>query len=464
MQQVQPHNLEIAPRVHVSVVKNFAQLGRLPQISVVEHPESYPMRFPVPDRFLSWGVSFPQYSPFYAESERIVEPSVLATSFEGPFESDGETRLPLNPVGRTGLLGRGALWAYGPNHAADAAVVRGPKANGEYEILLIEREDGSWALPGGFVDQGEEPCDAMIRELGEEALLFSEDKAASLKARATLLYQGYADDPRNTDNAWIETSAYLLHVTEEESEAMELCARDDAQRVRWAPLSHDTRESLYASHPQIATLALRTVKRTETLLAPYRNPQIHSLSELIKVGHIRIGIFGGTFDPIHKGHLEAAEAALCSHDLDAIVFMPAKQNPLKGHPPHYTEEARMRQIVQSIVRIPSMYVSPLELERAEGEPSYLIDSLRELQGQAPEADLFFVHGADTLEELSRWKDLDDCMGIATFLPVKRNEVQRDEVINLTSRLSRDEREHLYRAFVDVEIENISSTEIRRRRQ
>lgn len=463
MPVVQHMNLDIAPRVHISTVKNFAQIGRLPSVSLVGHPESYPMRFPVPDRFISWDVAFDQYAPSFAESESCVEVPSSSKSYEGPVSNDPGTQLPRNPVGRTGLIGRGSLWSYGANQAADAVVLRGPQTNGDYEILLIEREDGSLAFPGGFLNPGEDPKNAMLRELAEEALLFDGEIGDRLRARATLLYQGYADDPRNTDNAWIETSAYLIHVTDGESRRLELSPRDDAHGVRWLPLSRETREALYASHPQLATLALQTVKRTEAQLSPYRSPEIRSLAELTQRGLKRIAIFGGSFDPIHKGHIEVAEAMLCAHDLDAVVFMPAKQNPLKATSPFYTDEARMRQITAAISRLPGMFVLPLELEREGTSPSYLLDSLNELTEQAPEAELFFIHGADTLEELHRWKEIEKCMSLATFLPARRDDVRREDVPRLAMNLNEEAKAHLFRAYVDVETTKLSSTEIRQRR-
>ncbi|MCB0334552.1 MAG: NUDIX domain-containing protein, partial [Bdellovibrionales bacterium] len=167
MQAVQHMNLDIAPRVHISTVKNFAQIGRLPSVSLVGHPESYPMRFPVPDRFISWNVAFDQYAPSFAESESCVEVPSSSESYEEPVSNDPETQLPHNPAGRTGLIGRGALWSYGANQAADAVVLRGPQPNGDYKVLLIERDHGSLAFPGGFLDPGEDQKDVMLREIAE---------------------------------------------------------------------------------------------------------------------------------------------------------------------------------------------------------------------------------------------------------------------------------------------------------
>ena len=137
---------------------------------------------------------------------------------------------PLNPHGRTGLRGRGRLYQWGPNHAADPLVSRvstasastsSPDLEPELEIVVIRRGDtGAWALPGGMVDSGEAPQRTARREFGEEAMahaepamrqrcermldrVFGEGDGATAAAAAEVqrVYAGYIDDPRNTDNA-----------------------------------------------------------------------------------------------------------------------------------------------------------------------------------------------------------------------------------------------------------------------
>ena len=240
---------------------------------------------------------------------------------------------PLNPMGRTGLQGRGLLGQWGPNHAADPIVMR--DNNGSQEVLLIQRRDtGDWALPGGMVEYGDSVSITVRKELKEEACAlgtFSQedkeifDAISSLentpgnstefqtyfskenetgnytinpklqlsdqasfdqflrrnqldeaniaeilqkfqlfiknntlidsyldnKEILTEVYTGYVDDPRNTDNAWMETSAQLIFLPSKISTQLQIKPGDDAGRVRWFNINNLDTMPLYASHNKI---------------------------------------------------------------------------------------------------------------------------------------------------------------------------------------------------------------------
>ena len=131
------------------------------------------------------------------------------------------------------------LWFEGPNYTADAVIIH----IATQSILLILRKDRQeWALPGGFVDQGESPLVAARREAFEETHATVED--------GILVYQGVVDDPRNNEIAWIETSAFLF--TPEHQ--LKVKAGDDAEATSWKKL--DELPELYASHAHIVTRAL----------------------------------------------------------------------------------------------------------------------------------------------------------------------------------------------------------------
>ena len=133
------------------------------------------------------------------------------------------------------------LWFDGPNYTADAVVINAVSRR----ILLIQRKDTQqWALPGGFVDANELAIDAARREAEEET-------GAHLVGDARLIYKGMVDDPRNSDAAWIETSAYLFKTLN----FFNLKAGDDAADAGWKNLSE--LPPLYASHQKIVSLALQ---------------------------------------------------------------------------------------------------------------------------------------------------------------------------------------------------------------
>ncbi|CAF0888397.1 unnamed protein product [Brachionus calyciflorus] len=177
--------------------------------------------------------------------------------------------LPRNPVGRTGLVGRGLLGKWGPNHAADPIVTRW-KMNTDgtisqdkntlkpiLQFVAIQRKDtGEWAIPGGMCDPGEKVSITLKREFMEEALNSLsmsdeqrkqfQDKLSNLFNNGLEIYRGYVDDPRNTDNAWMETIAFNFHDDSGLFKSIELNAGDDAGHVEWIDISSNLK--LYASH------------------------------------------------------------------------------------------------------------------------------------------------------------------------------------------------------------------------
>ncbi|CAI4232772.1 unnamed protein product [Auanema sp. JU1783] len=225
----------------------------------------------VPDDKVDWGVEWPEYYPpdhndpsifgkIWADQNLSVGESCKWNQIDGKvnrcsyirdYTLDTEGR-PLNPQGRTGLRGRGILGRWGPNHAADPIVTR--IHDGVLQFVAIKRQDtGEWAIPGGMVDAGEVISETLRREFAEEALDCQDvSKIKSLWNHGTELYKGYVDDPRNTDNAWMETVATNFHDQENVLENVNLKAGDDAVSVRWIDVDDNT--LLYASHKYFISL------------------------------------------------------------------------------------------------------------------------------------------------------------------------------------------------------------------
>lgn len=131
----------------------------------------------------------------------------------------------------------------------------------------------------------------------------------------------------------------------------------------------------------------------------------------------RIGILGGTFDPIHFGHLVAAENVRHHFALQEVLFVPA------GHPPHKEGREvspahhRYMMAVLATVANPYFFVSSLELDRSG--PSYTIDTLRTFRKEYPNAELYFVTGADAILDLPTWEEPEAMLSIARFVAVAR---------------------------------------------
>jgi nicotinate-nucleotide adenylyltransferase len=129
---------------------------------------------------------------------------------------------------------------------------------------------------------------------------------------------------------------------------------------------------------------------------------------------MRVGVFGGTFDPVHVGHLAIANAALESVPLDRVLFVPARRAPLKDRGPVADEEDRLRMLELAVGGEPRFSVSRIELDRAG--PSYTVETLEQLTGND---DLFLILGSDAMANLPRWKDAARIAQLATLTVAER---------------------------------------------
>ena len=128
----------------------------------------------------------------------------------------------------------------------------------------------------------------------------------------------------------------------------------------------------------------------------------------------RIGVFGGTFDPVHVGHLAIALAALESVPLDRVLFVPVRRSPLKDRDPLASIDDRVAMLEAAIANEPRFALSRAELER-EGV-SYTVDTLEQLRSQG---ELFLILGSDALADLARWRAPDRIRELATILVAAR---------------------------------------------
>jgi nicotinate-nucleotide adenylyltransferase len=131
----------------------------------------------------------------------------------------------------------------------------------------------------------------------------------------------------------------------------------------------------------------------------------------------RLGLLGGTFDPPHYGHLLAAQEAAWQLKLERVLFLPARQNPLKEDEPSTPAEYRCEMVARAIADNPLFELSRLDLNRPP--PSYTVDLLNQLQ--APGRELFFLVGADILPELPRWHEPREILRLARLVVVNRPE-------------------------------------------
>lgn len=176
------------------------------------------------------------------------------------------------------------------------------------------------------------------------------------------------------------------------------------------------------------------------------------------INNKRLGIMGGTFDPIHYGHLVTAEAARCQFALDAVIFVPSGRPPHKKNYPVTPGEHRYLMTVVAVVTNAFFDVSRIEIDR-EGY-SYTYETIKEFRRQLPDTDLFFITGADAILEILTWKNmngiLEECRLIAATRPGYELASLHDTLKGTESRL----RDRIHP--MEVPALAISSTDIRRR--
>jgi nicotinate-nucleotide adenylyltransferase len=132
----------------------------------------------------------------------------------------------------------------------------------------------------------------------------------------------------------------------------------------------------------------------------------------------RLGVMGGTFDPIHYGHLVTAEEALVQFRLDSVLFVPTGRPWMKEHEVVSPAEDRYLMTVIATASNPLFRVSRMEVDR-DG-PTYTVDTLRSLKEiHGPDTDLFFITGADAIVEILAWKDQEEVFELAHFIAATR---------------------------------------------
>ncbi|OTA29952.1 nicotinic acid mononucleotide adenylyltransferase [Alloscardovia macacae] len=177
-------------------------------------------------------------------------------------------------------------------------------------------------------------------------------------------------------------------------------------------------------------------------------------------GHVhdrpRIGIMGGTFDPIHNGHLVAASEVAWVYDLDEVIFVPTGRPVFKQNKVVTNPEDRYLMTVIATASNPRFSVSRVDIERPG--ITYTIDTLRDIRAARPDADLFFITGADALAEIMKWKDADEMWSLAHFVGVTRPGYAMDTgSLDVPSEVPSDAVD-----LLEIPALAISSTDIRRR--
>lgn len=175
----------------------------------------------------------------------------------------------------------------------------------------------------------------------------------------------------------------------------------------------------------------------------------------------RLALFGGSFDPIHLGHITVARVAAQQLQAHKVVFIPAKCSPLKGALPRASDADRLRMIELIVPADSAFAVSDCELRRAA--PSYTLDTVKEFQAEyGPETSIYWLLGADSVDDLRYWHRIDDLLDTCNVSVMYRGGYDRPTFDKYEPIWGRQRVEKLRANVIETPSIDISSTQVRRR--
>lgn len=178
---------------------------------------------------------------------------------------------------------------------------------------------------------------------------------------------------------------------------------------------------------------------------------------------MKIGIYGGTFDPPHMGHMAAAQASIAVLGLDKLLFIPAKQPPhkdLSNDSATAEQRLEMTRLMADGLQLPGVVeVSDMELERPG--KSYTVDTLRTLKEQHPDDELWLLMGTDMFLTLQNWREAEQIMAMAGIAAFARAESDSDEMLQIQGKYLNENYGARVRIIQLPKIHEISSTQVRR---
>lgn len=175
---------------------------------------------------------------------------------------------------------------------------------------------------------------------------------------------------------------------------------------------------------------------------------------------MRLGLFGGTFDPVHYGHLLLAECCREQAALDEVWFVPAAASPFKQGAVQTSAQQRLEMLALAIGGHAQFRVSSLEIDR--GGVSYTVDTLEELHRARPDDELFLLLGADALEDFPTWRQPQRICHLATLLVVRRPGWAEPDLARLAAIASPSQLDAIRRGLVEMPQIDLSSRDLRRR--
>lgn len=147
---------------------------------------------------------------------------------------------------------------------------------------------------------------------------------------------------------------------------------------------------------------------------------------------MKIGVMGGTFDPIHIGHLISAEYARENIDLDRVIFMPSGLHPFKENDNITSSDIRVEMTSLAISENPYFEIATIGVNRKD--TNYTIDDIRDLKERYPDDEIYFIIGTDIIDNIEKWKDFYKLTKLCTFILFNRWEGEKEKIDEKISEL------------------------------
>ena len=173
---------------------------------------------------------------------------------------------------------------------------------------------------------------------------------------------------------------------------------------------------------------------------------------------MRVALFGGSFDPPHRGHVTIAKAAADRFLLDEVLFAPAGRQPLKSHLAGTSFDDRLRMTELACAEDPRFRASSLDAPLKDGSPNFTVDALLRLHETLPAARIFSLAGADSFRDLARWRDPQQLLSLAEWIVVSRPGYELADPPGLVLTPAQRQRIHL----LDSIHEDVAATHLRER--
>lgn len=171
---------------------------------------------------------------------------------------------------------------------------------------------------------------------------------------------------------------------------------------------------------------------------------------------LKVGILGGTFDPIHNGHLILAEHARMVFNLEKIIFIPTGRPPHKGEKDISLINCRYDMTLLATITNPYFCLSSVEIHRKG--TTYTVDTIKYLQNKYENTEFYFILGTDSLLEIHRWKNYDELLKLCKFIVAERPDADNDKLQSKTKKLNEIYGDNIY--VLKAPLIDISSTNIR----